>query len=198
MVDGASPPILRLFCFWLQTVAFLCSLESRCCMHKTLRLYNQENMLLQPNWDTGEDASSISVERQDASVCVCVCRLFLGNLCHRVGLFPLSKKSLISSEPCGEWLMQPQGMFQSQDEASDSCVWKCWPEIANARSPWSLSSSLWEEQYMQASLGGVAALVYYSCGAKLVTAVGSFDDIPGRILVQRHQYNSFWSNWRFH
>lgn len=37
---------------------------------------------------------------------------------------------------------------------------------------------------MQASLGGIAALVYYSRGAKLVTAVGYFDDLPDRIHIQ--------------
>ena len=53
-------------------------------------------------------------------MCVCVCCKFLGNLCCKTGLLPVSKKLIISSELCREWLMQPQGMFQSQDEASDS------------------------------------------------------------------------------
>lgn len=33
---------------------------------------------------------------------------------------------------------------------------------------------------MQVSLGGIAALVYYSHGAKLITAMGCFDDRPDR------------------
>ena len=78
-------------------IAFLCSLESKCCIQKTLRLYNQENKVLQPNSYTGEDVSSFSVEGQDGSVCVCavnslvICAAKLGcSLLARSQSHPLS------------------------------------------------------------------------------------------------------------
>lgn len=72
MGNRSSPPILCLFCFWLQMIAFLSSWESsRCCMRKTSRMYNKGNRLLQPHKDVGEDLSSITAGRWDGPVGVC-------------------------------------------------------------------------------------------------------------------------------
>lgn len=88
-------------------------------MQKTLRLYNQENRVLQPNSYTGEDVSFFSVEGQDGSVCVCAVNSLV--ICAaKLGCSLLARKSVISSDFAGKRLMQPQGMFQSRDEVSDS------------------------------------------------------------------------------
>lgn len=199
MRNRPSPPVLCLFCFWLWMIAFLFSWESsRCCMHKTSRMCHKGSRLLQPCTDVGEDISSITAERWDGWAGVCC--IFFRNYCYRFALLPLSTASLRSSAPLGDWLMWPRGMFQSPDRdfrlslnvealARNS---KC------QASPKPLLLSSGWEQYVQASLGGIAALVYYSRGAKLATAGGCFDDLPGRIPIQRHRYSSFWSSWRFH
>lgn len=146
----------------------------------------------------GGDASSIPAEQQNGA-CVCVSAVYslvisateLGcSLLARSHSYPLSLAGNGQCSRKGRFRakMRLQTLLHVEVLARNS---KC----QASRKPLQLSSG-WE-QYMQASLGGMAALVCYSRGAKLALRWDPLM-IPDGAPVHRHQYGSFWPSWRFH
>lgn len=89
--------------------------------------------------------------------------------------------------------------FEVKVENSDFFICMCKVLARNSKCQASqkpLPLSWGWEQYMQAALGGIAALVYYSPRASLGLL---WDALMMHLMpAQRHQCSPCWAGWRFH